>query len=289
MPDTDATPAVQIVAAGDLGTLNSAEKLPVDSVPVTPTDKAKAVLLTAVLTFSEAVTSNGAQSRDLGLPVSADTFGAGTAVANGRNPQVPNRLTMALSDDQLLTPGGVYSAGMLLPGSATGVFVADGTRIVDAAANAALSQMIGTAVDLQPGTESISIAWDDLSIAPRNWAMGASSVGAVHRASGAFPPNGLVARNSGNVREKFTVSCSGASPANWTLATAAGHNQFEMKADNGAGNYALNLAAGPQDIVGGLYASHFKAFDLQFRLPTSVTAGVGVEQTITVTMTATKD
>lgn len=78
----------------------------------------------------------------------------------------------------------------------------------------------------------------------------------------------------------------------WSLASTARQNQFEMKVDNGVapyGNYTLDLAAGPKDIVGQLYCGHNKGFDLQLRFPTSVTAGVGTLQTVPVTITATKD
>jgi hypothetical protein len=175
--------------------------------------------------------------------------------------------------------------------------VADGTRVVDAAGNVALIQTIGTAVDLEPGTESISIAWDDLTVAPRDWAIGASTIGSTHQAYGAFQPNGLIVRNNGNVRERCTVSCSGASPNGqapyvWALVSTAGQDQFEMKAANSGAPYTaypLDLATGPKDIAAQLYSGHNQAFDLQFRLPTSVTAGAEVAETVLLTITATKD
>jgi hypothetical protein len=297
-PDTGATPGVQVIAGGSLG-------LPVDAEPVTPTDKAKPVLMSAVwgggsgggvspndpiyLTFSEPVTSNNALATDFGLPVSGDAFGADTTVSNGKNQQNSKLLTLTLLGVPCLTPGGVYSPGSLTAGSPTGIFVADGTRIVDDAGNAALVQASGTAVDLQPGDPAIiSICWDNLSIAPRNWNIGLSDGGATYQACGYFPPNGLVARNNGNVREKFTMSCSTASPAGWTVATTAGQNQFELKADNGAPPW-LDLATGPKDIATQLYSGHDQAFDLQFKTPTTGTTGAGVGQTINVTITAAKD
>ena len=318
-PDTDAVPGVKVLAAGSLAVPNSTASLPVDSSAVTPADKAKPVLMSAswgggsgggvspndpiYLTFSEPVTSNNALPADFGLPVTNDSFGDSASVSNGKNQQDPNMLTITLGGtppgEPRLTPGGTYSSSTTTPGSPTGIYVNLGDRIADLAAapNTALNQTIGTAVDLQPGTESVSLSWDTLSVTPRDWAIGTSIIGAVHRAYSAFPPGGLVVRNSGNVREKFTVSCSGASPNGqapyvWALASTAAQDQFEMKAaDSGPpySAYTLDLAAEPQDIVRQLYSGHSKGFDVQLALPAFVTSGAGVSQTITVTITATKD
>jgi hypothetical protein len=170
---------------------------------------------------------------------------------------------------------------------------------VDNAQNTALNQSIPTAVDLQPGNEKISICWaDDLSIAPKNWDIGLSDGGVTYQAFDYFQlhglPDGLVARNNGNVREKFTVRCSTSYPDAWTVATDAGSgpNRFELKADNSGPPYTafpLDLGAGPQDLATQLYSGHNQAFDLRFRLPTSVTVGSGVGQTIFAIITATKD
>lgn len=78
------------------------------------------------------------------------------------------------------------------------------------------------------------------------------------------------------------------------MAAAAGQKQFELKvASSGppyqAPPYPLDLANGPQDIATQLYSGHNQALDLQFRLPTLVTPGANQEQTIFVTITATKD
>jgi hypothetical protein len=300
-PDTGATPDVQVLAGGGLG-------LAVDPAPIAATDMAPPVLMSAAwydgsnagvspgdsvyLTFSEPVTSNNAQAADFGLPVAGDTFGAGASVANGQNQQNPNMLTLTLQGQPLLTPGGVYSPDALVAGSPTGVYVENGSNIVDAAGNTALVQTVATGVDLQPGTITVGVCWDDLTISYRNWEIPSGALGGTYYALDAFQPNGLVLRNNGNVRERFTLSCSGASPAGWTLAPAAGQDQFAMKVDNSGppyGSYTLDLSAGPQDIVRHIYSGQNKPFDLQLVLPTGLSMGNGVEQTITVTVTATMD
>ena len=314
VPDTGAKPGVQVVAAGGLARQDTGEPLPVDAAPVTSTDKAKPVLMAALwvegsaggvspndpiyLTFSEPVTSNSALAGDFGLPVSQDSFGAGATVSGTGDPKV---LAITLGTNPLLTPGGLYGPGATTPGCPTGIFVDAGTNIADnsPAHNTALVQTIDTAKDLQPGNEKVSICWaDDLSIAPKNWNIGLSDGGATYQAFDYFQPrglpNGLVARNNGNVREKFTVSCSSSSPAAWTVATDAGlgPNRFELKASNSGPpytTYPLDLGTGAKDLATQLYSGHNQAFDLQFRLPTAVTSDAGVGQAIAVTITAAKD
>lgn len=135
---------------------------------------------------------------------------------------------ISLQGDPLLTPGGRYSAGTTTPGSPTGIYVNLGDRIADLAAapNTALNQTVAKAVDLQPGDPAIiSICWDDLSIVPRDWNIDPGHYGVTYQAFSYLsgPPynltNGLVARNNGNLREKFTMSCSTAYPAGglWQL------------------------------------------------------------------------
>jgi hypothetical protein len=307
VPDTGATPDVQVLDGGSLG-------LPVDAAAVPATDQAKPVLMAALwvegstggvapgdaiqLTFSEPVTSNNAQAGDFGLPVSQDSFGGGATVSSTGDPKV---LAITLGTNPLLTPGGLYGPGATTPGCPTGIFVDVGTNVSDnsPAQNTALVQTIDTAVDLEPGNEKVSICWaDDFSIAPKNWDIGLSDPASYHQAFGYFQlhglPNGLVARNNGNVREKFAISCSTSYPAAWTVASDAGSgpNRFELKASNSGPPYAaypLDLGTGAKDLATQLYSGHNQAFDLQFRLPTSVTAGSGVGQTIFAIITATKD
>jgi hypothetical protein len=240
------------------------------------------------LTFSEPVTSNHALITDFGLPVQNDKFGDDSTVSTGQNNNDPKVLTITLQGDSYLTPGGVYSKDVLLAGSPTGIYVEDGALIVDAVGNTALNQGIPTAVDLEPGNEKVSICWaDGLSIAPKDWNIGLSDAGATYQAFSYFPPNGLIARNNGNVREKFTASCSTSYPAGWAVATAAGQDQFELRVYDGA-NW-LDLATGPQQIATQLYSGHNQPFDLQFKSPTAGTGGVGVGQIIAVIITAAKD
>ncbi len=308
-PDTGITPNTQITANTTLRGTTSNKLVRVEPAALPPTDKARPVLMSAVwadasgggvtatdtitLTFSEPVTSLNANAFNvLGLPVTGDTLDTSTIGAQG-TPTPSTTILVTLLGDPLLTPGGLYVGtpiAQISAGSPTGVYIiqygADplgNSNIYDPTGNFALAQTFGTAVDLGPGVDNVAISWDDLTIAGRIWNIGNSDVAQVYQAFASFPPTGLIARNVGNTRAKFTVSCSG--------STAAA-NAFEMKVDATTpldGVFELDLGTGPKDIVTKLYSGHNKPFDLRFATPTSLSSGGGVSQDITVTITITKD
>ena len=325
-PDTDATPGVQITAAGNLKRLNSVDSLPTDGAPVAPADKAPPVLVkaqyndtcglgvgagdTVTLTFSEPVATNNVNILDIGLPVTGDSWDTST-VGNQTLTPPSKTATITLGGNPQLTPGGTYAPGVTNPGSPTGVYIDIGTGITDAVGNVALNLPVSTAVDLLPGGVIVAIVWaDNFGIDPRILDFGTSDLETTSQSStcsgtlinpNLFNPNGVIVRNSGNVCEKFTLTCSNAAPDGWTLAATAGLNQFEMKVDKTDTGppftqYTLDLTAGPQVIappppppVLPLYSGQNKMFDLQFMTPTDVLNGAGVQQKITLTITATQD
>ena len=246
------------------------------------------------LTFDVAVTLTSGSldpAAVFGLPVTQDSFGAGATLSSTGDPKV---LAITLGSNPKLTPGGMYDHGQLADGKPSGVFVLDGTNIVDSNGHAATVQTIDTAVDVAPGEVHVSICWNDLNstIAPREWNLQSTGLGVIHQASTYLPfapPNGLDVRNNGNVRETFTAQCSGASPAGWAIGPLAALNTFEMKVDNGGGGYTIDLAGGVQDIANKVYSGGNKVFDLQLKTPTAIDSGAGTTQTIAVTITATQD
>ena len=268
------------------------------------TDKAQPVLVSAqwadgssaggvdagdyiYLTFSEPVTSSGAVAGDFGRPVTNDAYGTGAAVADSAS---SNTVTLTLGSSPYLTPGGVYSPGILTPTSPSGIFVDNGAHIVDGAGNTALVQTIDTAKDIGPGTELVSICWaDDFSVTPKVWNVGTVDAAGTYdsdTAAAFVPSGGLAVRNNGTVVEKITVSCSSSSPSNWTLGSSAGANRFGMLVNNRT--ISQDLSTGSKQIAGQIYSGHNQGFNLHLALPTSVT-DINVEQTITVTITAVKD
>jgi len=100
-----------------------------------------------------------------------------------------------------------------------------------------------TAVDLQPGDPAvISICWDDLSIAPRNWNIGLCDIRArLVRHIWHFRTV-LVARNNEEREKEVYGELLNCIPGGWAVARTAGQNQFELKADNGPA--WLDLATG---------------------------------------------
>jgi len=306
--DTGNAPLVTVVS-GTVARQDSAELLP--TLPITAVDMAAPVLMRAwctnsgggmeandqvFLQFSEPVTSNTTQV-SFGLPVLEDTFGANPGQASGQNQNDARIVTITLGAGPQLTPGGAYSPAETAAGSPSGVWVSDGTDIVDSARNTAVA---GPAVDLEPDTENVSICWlladGTFSIAARDWRLAAASLGSTYRANDAFAPDVLTARNNGNVSEKLFASCSGASrnglaPYVWALVSSAGPDQFEMKVETGAGMVDLAGWTGNGADISPvpLYSGQNLPFDLQLRLPLSVTGGAGAAQTISVTITAVKN
>jgi len=121
----------------------------------------------------------------------------------------------------------------------------------------------------------------DVSVTPGAWAVGSISEGATPSTT----PDYFTATNNRNSAEDITLSI--ASSANWTAANTAGADQFGMKY-NTAG--ATPSWTSIDSVSGALLADDLAAgasetFDLQLLAPTSTSAG-GVQQTITVTVTA---
>jgi hypothetical protein len=305
--DTNATPSVQVVTNASLAWNGRNYALLKTTLGAMAQDKAQPVLLAAqwcdasgggvsatdtiVLTFSEPVSTVGVVAADFGLPVAGDSLSTATIADQ------PNTSTvfMTLMGTPLLTPGGVYTfapPASLVAGQPTGLYLLNGNPITDSATNTAWVTAPATAVDLRPGVEVLGIAWSDLTITPKLWDLGTVDLGSTFTANPSFPPAGLIARNVGNVRSKFTISCSVAAPSGWAAAALTGQDQFQMKADNSVplvGTFTVDLSAGPIDLATGLYSGTNKAFDLFFGAPTSITSGATIAQDITVTIIVTKD
>lgn len=304
--DTVATPAVTVVAGGGLGLSAGAG--------VAATDKAKPVLLKAEwinlgsadgvdagdeidLTFSEPVTTNNVVlsatplASDLELPVSNDSWDT-SSLAN----QGPSALVaIALAGAPRLSPGGTYAPASLTAGSPSGIYVRDGTRILDQAAvpNTALVQAVATAIDILPGAPAvIAVAWSDHSVAPLSWDLGEQDVAMTFTAATTVPPLILGVVNAGNVRSRFDAFVSPSSPSGWTASSSTGVDRFEMKMDASVpldNTFELDLSAGTQVLAIGIYSGFARSFDLQFSTPTEITVGADVPQTIVVTVVVTQD
>jgi hypothetical protein len=94
-------------------------------------------------------------------------------------------------------------------------------------------------------------------------------------------------RNIGNI----TVDLLGkvVNPAHWSAGTSAGENTYVLKAKVGGGGY-VTLGTSDTEVLGGLtVAANGEPYYLQLTMPTSVTAGSGVEQEVQIAFTATPE
>ena len=303
--DTATTPSVQIVSNTTLASSTSGQLLPIDGAGVAATDGAPPVLLAAefedigsfdgvdsgdevLLIFSEPVTVNSALISDIGLPVAGDSWDTSTLPNNA----TPNTYQyIMLGGNPILSPGGVYLAGVVTAGSPTGVYINSGSHITGAAGLTALNQTVVQAVDLRPGMAIVALAWSDESITPKTWNLGVIGTSQSFVASTWDVPQILTVMNSGNVREQVTVTCSNSVPSGWVLSSTPNTDKFSMLAENHKpliGTFNLDLSAGPQTLVSAWYSGQTQPFDLKFFTPTllSSNASLDIPQTIVVTLTA---
>ena len=308
--DTGATPSVRVTANTTLKINGTGQLLGVDAAGVLSVDKAQPVLLkadwtkggnsnigvasgdTVILTFSEPVKTIGTPASPyIGLPVTGDSWDTSVIPAQAT---AAVTLSIVLSGSNInLTPGGTYAVANLTPGSPTGVFINNGTPITDVVNLTALNQTFGTAVDLLPGTDFIGVVWSDGTITPKVWDLGYADLSSTFTTLTSAPPLVLIPVNDGFSRELFSMQVSISSPSGWTAASAAGLNQFQMKADASIpldGVFELDLSTGPKTLAAAVYSGHStQQFDLFFGTPSSIDIGVATPQTVTVTITVIKD
>jgi len=304
IPDTGATPAVQITANTSLAAYPGNQLLPTDVSPVTSTDEAPPVLMSSnwtdggaggvsagdivTLTFSEPVTTSGMVVSDLGLPVTSDSLST-TTISN----QVDTTtITMTLAGTPRLTPGGIYSSGSLSAGEPTGINLADNSHIQDQVGLPGVVGSASSAVDLGPTTNLISINWVSGSD-PMTWALGAVSLGTI--ANTISSGLNLTIANVGNCNLNLTVTSAAGSPSNWLPGASAGLNTYMMLADStGAStsapsspaSYGLSLTTSQQSLVSGLLTGATTPFALYVQLPTTISSSAGVPQSVAITITA---
>jgi hypothetical protein len=294
--DTGATPGVRITVNTSLKSASTLTLLPTDGAPVTPTDKALPVLVSATwtdggtagvvdagdtvaLTFSETVASASMVVGDLGLPVTSDTLDT-TTISNQTG---TNTITFNLAGAPKMNPGGTYSSGTLGAGSASGIYLASGTHLHDLAAapNAGWPGSAVSAVDLvSVPPDAISIEWNDThDTVAKTWGIGTVFLGSVN----ASPT--YTVHNLGCLNVVLAASCSNS--AAWQVNPTPQVDKFVMKADATIpldGTYELILANGATTLPTNLVIGGIRDIKLQFTTP-STTANT-TQQSISVTITA---
>lgn len=302
-PDTGATPAVRVTANSSLRDVGDITLVQVEGSTTAATDAAVPVLLstawsdggtggvsasdTLTLTFSESVTTTGMVVADLGLPVSGDTLSS-TTIAD----QSGATISMTLSGTPQLTPGQTYSSLALTVGKPSGVFIADGSAITDVVALSPVNGDAAGARDLG-SNDLLAIAWES-GTNPKAWVLGTVALG--HTANTASAGLDLALRNVGASTANLAIDVSDSAPSGWSPAAAAGSDVFLLKVDNAslpAGDptdpsaYELTLSNTGQSLIANLLSGVATDLELFIGLPTAITSGGGIQQTTTVTITAT--
>jgi hypothetical protein len=246
--DTGATPLVRIVSNSSLKDSAGTTLVQGENIPGTAaTDTAKPVLLSAlyvdggtngvsggngdelVLTFSENVTSASMVVGDLTLPVSGDTLITST-IAN-KSTATPT-IIVTLVGTPLLSPGNTYASGTLGAGKPSGIYLSTATNLRDQATvpNAGLvGASAADAVDIGASpSSSISIEWNDThNTANKTWALSGVAL------STSYVSSTYTVKNIGysTVALATTSSNSTSATTTWTVQSAAGPDQFTIKAD----------------------------------------------------------
>lgn len=301
--DTDAVPQVRIVSNGSLAdSATGTELVAIEGAASTPDDGAAPVLVaaawtdvdgngvdagdTVLLTFSEALVDvgGGLVTGDLTLPVTGDGWGTSSIAGSGTT------RTVTLGGTPALTPGGTFSALATTDGKPSGVALGSGAHGGDAAGNG--GNTAAAAIDLA-GSNLISIAWSSGSD-PKTWAVGSLGTGLSANTVGG--PD-LLMRNTGDTTLRLRIRGSTAAPAGWTAAAGAqGINEYRLlaaadttaaqSAPTATGSYPLQVTGVDQNLVTGFRSGGTQDLELHLTTPPAITAGAGVEQTITVTLTA---
>ena len=300
--DTGNTPAVRLISNGSLQDSGSSAYLPTDGSAQTPTDGAAPILMSASwsdagdsgvsssdtvsLTFSEDVTTASALIADLLLPVTGDDLSS-TSITN----TTATVHVLTLAGTPLLCPGGSYSSAAINAGDPSGIGIADGTRITDAAGLTAASNNAASSIDLGPSTTTLGLTWNTGNN-PKSWPLGTFTLDST--ANTVDDSMDLVVRNSGDCSSRLRIACANSSPSTWTPGGSSGSNTFVLKANGGtapgspalAGSYPLTLGTSEQTLVGLLRSGALSDWQLFFHSPTAITIGAGAPQSITVTVTA---
>lgn len=135
--------------------------------------------------------------------------------------------------------------------------------------HAATSDTITVTVSLE---EVVSVSLNNSA-----WIIGSIALSG----SSAAPSN--TATNDGNVAIDLDIKATDGA-GGWTLAASAGADAFSVDVTSPA----ISLSALDQSLATNVAASGTKSIDLTYNAPTSDTAGGGVDQGFTVTITATK-
>lgn len=156
------------------------------------------------------------------------------------------------------------------------------TRILALAVGLCLIGLSGQAWAAETSTISVTVSLQEVisvSVSPSTWDIGAIAL------SGTNGPASFSATNDGNVSEDLSIAGTDGA-GGWTLAATAGADAFSVQVDDGVSPFALTT--GGSSLASNVAKDGSAGFDLTFGAPTDDTFGGGVDQSFSVTVTATK-
>ena len=134
-------------------------------------------------------------------------------------------------------------------------------------------------------TISVTVSLEEtvsISLDTNTWNIGSISLGATVESSA------FTVTNDGNVAEDISIKATNGA-GGWTIGTTPGENVFKVAADvEPYSSYDIVLSTTDTVLITNLASGNSKSFKLQYSAPTSDTYGGGVDQSFTITLTATK-
>ena len=143
---------------------------------------------------------------------------------------------------------------------------------------------IATNIESDFSNVESSTQWSAIHVivTPDTWNVGPQSLDFVGE-SGTF-----TVTNDGTVAEDFTIT-AGDGSSGWTVENNVGVDAFKVEADIGDdGSYELVLSTSEQTLATDVSASGTETLGLRYSAPSSDTVGGGVDQSFTVTVTASE-
>ncbi len=117
---------------------------------------------------------------------------------------------------------------------------------------------------------------------PKHWNIGAVSLNDVQES------DTFTVENTGSVVEDISIS-GGDGSSGWTIENNVGENSFKVEADrNDDGSYELVLSTSDQTFATDVPVSGTETLGVRYSAPSSDTVGGGVDQSFTITVTASE-
>lgn len=134
-------------------------------------------------------------------------------------------------------------------------------------------------------TISVTVSLEEtvsISLDTNTWNIGSISLGTTVESST------FTVTNNGNVAEDISIKTTNGA-GGWRIGTIPGENVFKVAADvEPYSSYDIVISTTETTLITDLTSGNSKSFKLQYNAPTSDTYGGGVDQSFTITLTATK-